>query len=104
RGQEFPVRPLAPEHLRDVELSLWSAGATVSRAVIPEAAGAGTVCVDNSSAFRMDPAIPLVIPEVNPEALVGSPGHRIVANPNCTAITLVMAVAPLHRAVGLRSL
>jgi len=83
---------------------LWSAGATVSRAVIPEAAGAGTVCVDNSSAFRMDPAVPLVIPEVNPEALVGSPGPRIVANPNCTAITMVMAVAPLHRAVGLRSL
>ncbi len=103
RGEEFPVRPLELEHLRGVELSLWSAGATVSRAVLPEVAAAGTVCVDNSSAFRQDPDVPLVIPEVNPEALRGSPRPGIVANPNCTTITLVMAVAPLHRAAGLRS-
>jgi aspartate-semialdehyde dehydrogenase len=101
RGKDYPVRPLAPEHLRGVELSLWSAGATVSRAVLPEVAAAGTVCVDNSSAFRQDPDVPLVVPEVNAEALRGAP--RIVANPNCTTITMVMAVAPLHRAAGLRS-
>src|SRR5438445_2130014 len=86
RGQEFAVRPLSPAALRDVELSLWSAGATVSRSVLPEVAATGTVCVDNSSAFRQDPDVPLVVPEVNPEALAGSPRPRIVANPNCTAI------------------
>ncbi len=102
RDEDVTVRPLSPEALRGVELSLWSAGATVSRAVVPEVAAAGTSCVDNSSAFRQDPGVPLVIPEVNPEALDGSP--RIVANPNCTAITAIMAVAPLHRAAGLRSM
>lgn len=101
RDEEFAVRPLAPEHLRGVELSLWAAGASVSRAMVPAVAEAGTVCVDNSSAFRQDPDVPLVVPEVNPEALAGSP--RIVANPNCTAITMIVAVAPLHRAAGLRS-
>ncbi len=103
-GEEFVVRPLSPSALRGVELALWSAGATVSRAVVPEVAAAGTVCVDNSSAFRQDPDVPLVVPEINPEALEGSPPPRIVANPNCTAITMLMAVAPLHRAAGLRSL
>jgi aspartate-semialdehyde dehydrogenase len=63
--------------------------------VIPEAAAARTICVDNSSAFRSDPEVPLVIPELNGHALEGRP--RIVSNPNCTAITVLMAVGPLHR-------
>ena len=67
-----------------------------------EAAAAGTVCIDKSSAFRMEPDVPLVVPEVNPEALEGSP--RIIAVPNCTTIVAMMALAPLHRAAGLRSL
>ncbi len=79
-----------------------SAGATVSRSFVPAAAAAGTTCIDNSSAFRMDPDVPLAIPEVNPEALQGGP--KVVAVPNCTTITAMMAVAPLHRAAGLRSL
>jgi aspartate-semialdehyde dehydrogenase len=99
RGREIEVRPLSPEALRGVDLSLSAAGASVARTFVPEAAAAGTTCIDKSSAFRMDPDVPLVIPEVNPEALEGGP--RIVAVPNCTTIVALMAVAPLHRAAGL---
>jgi aspartate-semialdehyde dehydrogenase len=102
RGETHTVHELSIERVRGADLALVSAGATVSRGFVPAAAEAGTVCIDNSSAFRMDPAVPLSIPEVNPEALEGSP--RIVAVPNCTTITAMMAVAPLHRAAGLRSL
>ncbi|MGQ0668105.1 MAG: aspartate-semialdehyde dehydrogenase [Actinomycetota bacterium] len=102
RGEPLTVGVLSLEALRGADLALFSAGATVSRELIPEAAAGGTVCVDNSSAFRMEPGVPLAIPEVNPESLEGSP--RIVTVPNCTTITAVMAVAPLHRAACLRSL
>ena len=102
RGKDQPVHELTAERLAGVDVALCSAGADVSRAFIPAAAAAGTVCIDNSSAFRMDPSVPLSIPEVNPSALNGSP--KIVAVPNCTAITALLAVAPLHRATALRSL
>ena len=102
RGQEHTVGVLSSEALREVDLALVSAGADVSRRFIPDAADAGTTCIDNSSAFRMDPAVPLSIPEVNPEALEGEP--RVIAVPNCTTITAMLAVGPLHRAAGLRSL
>jgi aspartate-semialdehyde dehydrogenase len=101
RGEEHAVRELSVDALRGFDVALVSAGAAVSRAIIPTAAAAGTTCVDNSSAFRMDPGVPLSIPEVNPEALEGDP--RIVAVPNCTTITALLAVGPLHRAAGLRS-
>ncbi len=102
RGEPYEVRELSLDLLRGVDVALVSAGASVSRSFIPEAAANGTVCIDNSSAFRMDPDVPLTIPEVNPESLEGSP--RIIAVPNCTTITALLAVAPLHRAAGLRSL
>jgi aspartate-semialdehyde dehydrogenase len=102
RGEEVPVRLLTPEALRGTDVALCSAGATVSRAFVPDAAASGVTCIDNSSAFRMEPGVPLSIPEVNPEALEGSP--KIVSVPNCTTITAVMAVGPLHRAFGLRSM
>ncbi len=102
RDEDWPVRELSPDLLHGVDVALVSAGASVSLAFIPAAAEGGTVCIDNSSAFRMDPGVPLSIPEVNPEALEGSP--RIVSVPNCTTITAMLAVAPLHRAAGLRSL
>lgn len=102
RGQDHAVGALSVEALRGCDVALVSAGASVSRSFIPEAAAAGTTCIDNSSAFRMDPEVPLSVPEVNPEALSGSP--RVVAVPNCTTITAVLAVAPLHRAAGLTSL
>ncbi|HXF72278.1 MAG TPA: aspartate-semialdehyde dehydrogenase [Actinomycetota bacterium] len=102
RGQELEVRPFSPDALRGVDLSFSAAGASVARAFVPGAAAAGVTCIDKSSAFRMEPGVPLVIPEVNPEALAGSP--RVVAVPNCTTIVALMAVAPLHRAAGLRRL
>lgn len=102
RDVDHAVGALSIGALRGCDVALVSVGASVSRSFIPEVAAAGTTCIDNSSAFRMDPAVPLSVPEVNPEALEGSP--RIVAVPNCTTITAVLAVAPLHRAAGLTSL
>jgi aspartate-semialdehyde dehydrogenase len=102
RGEEVTVGELSLDALRGCDLALLSAGATVSRAVCRGAAAMGVVCVDNSSAWRMAPDVPLVVPEINAHALVGHPG--IVANPNCTAITALMAVGPLHRAFGLRAM
>ncbi len=99
---EIEVRDVNEASWEGIDLALFSAGASVSRELAPRAAGAGTIVVDNSSAFRMEANVPLVVPEINPEALRGHRG--IVANPNCTAIVAVMAVAPLHWAAGLTSL
>src|SRR5918999_388615 len=101
-GRDVTVQELTVEVLRNVDLSLSAAGASVARGFVREAAAAGTVCIDKSSAFRMEPDVPLVVPEVNPEALEGSP--RIIAVPNCTTIVTMMALAVLHRAAGLRTL
>jgi aspartate-semialdehyde dehydrogenase len=102
RGRYVEVRRLDAESFEGVDLALFSAGAAASREHAPRAADAGAVVVDNSSAWRMEPHVPLVIPEINPDAAQRHSG--IIANPNCTAITALMAVAPLHRAAGLRSL
>jgi aspartate-semialdehyde dehydrogenase len=102
RGEDVTIGELSVDALRGVDLSLSAAGASVARGFVREAAAAGTVCIDKSSAFRMEPDVPLVVPEVNPEALLGSP--KIVAVPNCTTIVALMALAPLHRAAGLESL
>jgi aspartate-semialdehyde dehydrogenase len=102
RGDDVAIRELSPEALRGVDVSLSAAGASAAMSFVREAAANGTVCIDKSSAFRMEPDVPLVIPEVNPEALSGAP--RIIAVPNCTTIVALMALAPLHRAAGLRSL
>jgi aspartate-semialdehyde dehydrogenase len=102
RDEDHAVQELSLERLRGVDVALVSAGASISRAFIPEAAAAGTVCIDNSSAFRMEPDVPLSVPDVNPEALAGEP--MIVAVPNCTTITVVLPIGPLHRAAGLTSL
>ncbi len=100
--EDHEVRELSLEALQGVDIALVSAGADVSKRFIPAAAAAGTTCIDNSSAFRMDADVPLSIPEVNPEALAGQP--RIVAVPNCTTIAAMLAIGPLHRAAGLHSL
>lgn len=102
RGEDRTVGVLSLESLRGADVALSSCGSQVARTWIPQAAEAGTVCIDNSSAFRMDAGAALTIPEVNPESLAGRP--RIVCVPNCTIITTLMAVAPLHRTAGLRSL
>lgn len=102
RGEEVVVEVLGEESFAGVDLALFSAGASISRRYAPVAVRAGAVVVDNSSAFRMDPSVPLVVPEVNAGAMAGHAG--IVANPNCVAAILVMAVAPLHRAHAVRRL
>jgi aspartate-semialdehyde dehydrogenase len=102
RGREIAVRALDEDWFEGIDLALVSAGGSVSRRILPPAAAGGTVSVDNSSAFRMDPDVPLVIPEINGQAVAGH--HGIVANPNCTAIAALMPLGPLHRAFGLRSL
>ena len=101
RGQDHPIKVLDDRWFEGIDLALVSAGGTVAKEILPPAAAAGTVSIDNSSAWRMDPAVPLVIPEINPDAVWDHQG--IVANGNCTAITALMALGPLHKAFGLRS-
>ena len=96
RGEPLTVRELGEDSFRGVQLALFSAGGTTSRRFAPIAVAAGATVVDNSSAFRMDPQVPLVIPEINPEA-IGT--HRgIIANPNCSAIVSITPLWPVHRA------
>ncbi len=99
RGEAFPVQVLDDFDFKDISFALFSAGAGVSAAHAPRAVGAGAWVIDNTSQFRYDPAIPLVVPEVNGHALDCPRG--IVANPNCSTIQMVMALAPIHRAVGI---
>ncbi|MGD9695196.1 MAG: aspartate-semialdehyde dehydrogenase [Thermoleophilia bacterium] len=98
-GQPRRVRTLTEDSFEGIQIALFSAGATRSRAFAPAAVEAGAVVIDNSSAYRMDPAVPLVVPEVNEGALEGHQG--IVANPNCIAAPLVVALKPLAAAAGL---
>jgi len=86
-----------------IDVALFSMGATASRQWAPRVAAAGALVVDNSSAWRMDPAVPLVVPEVNADALSDLP-KGIIANPNCTTMVCMPVLAPLHRAAGLRRL
>lgn len=92
---------LTPASFDGLDLALFSAGAAVSRDWGPKAVAAGALVVDNSSAFRMDPAVPLVVPEINPGALPAPPA--LIANPNCSTIQMVMALKPLHDLWRLRT-
>ena len=98
-GAELEVRELTADALEGFDLALFSAGGSTSRAFAPEAVARGCVVVDKSSAFRMDPAVPLVVPEVNADTAAAH--HGIVSNPNCSTIQLMCALAPLHAAAGL---
>lgn len=100
RGQEFSVAALGQDSFAGIDLAFFSAGAGPSKQFAPIAQRAGAVVIDNSSAFRMDEAVPLVIPEINPEDIRAHQG--IIANPNCTTAVASMALYPLHRAFGLR--
>jgi len=93
--RELVVKETAPSSFKDVDIALFSAGAEISRYFSPLAAQAGSVVVDNSSAFRMEPKVPLVVPEVNPEDIKWHKG--IIANPNCSTIQMVVALNPLHK-------
>ncbi|CAN4114028.1 unnamed protein product [Withania somnifera] len=98
---DYTVEELNEDSFDGIDIALFSAGGSISKKFGPLAAGKGTIVVDNSSAFRMDENVPLVIPEVNPEAMmnvkIGSGKGAIIANPNCSTIICLMAVTPLHR-------
>src|SRR5262249_35256551 len=96
RGEDIVVQELTRTSFQGVDLALFSAGAKISREYAPLAAAAGTVIVDNSSAFRMDDTVPLVIPEINAGDVKKHRG--IIANPNCTTAVTLMALYPLHQA------
>ena len=100
RDGEVQVRELTADAFEDVDVALFSAGGARSKEFAPIAAEAGAVVVDNSSAFRMDPDVPLVVAEVNPEAAAQRP-RGIIANPNCTTMVLMVPAKPLHDAFGL---
>jgi aspartate-semialdehyde dehydrogenase len=94
RGEEITVEELKPESFEGVDIALFSAGGSRSKEFAPEAVKRGAVVIDNSSAFRMDPEVPLVVPEVNPEDVEWHKG--IIANPNCSTIQMVVVLKPLH--------
>jgi aspartate-semialdehyde dehydrogenase len=98
--EELPVGTLTRNSFKGVEIALFSAGGSRSKEFAPAAVEAGAVVIDNSSAFRMMPEVPLVVPEVNPEAVKGHNG--IIANPNCSTIAMVIPLHPLHRAFGVK--
>ncbi|MEO5339692.1 MAG: aspartate-semialdehyde dehydrogenase [Magnetococcus sp. MYC-9] len=101
-GREVVVRDLAEFDFANVQIGLFSPGAKVSSLYAPKAAAAGCVVVDNTSFFRMDPEVPLVVPEVNPGAIAQYVNRGIIANPNCSTIQMVVALKPLHDAATIR--
>jgi len=102
RGEKIEVEELTADSFKGVDIALFSAGASRSKEFAQPAIDAGAVVVDNSSAFRMDQNVPLVIPEVNPEDALKHNG--IIANPNCSTIIMAVAVYPLHKAKNLKRL
>ena len=103
RGEAIEVAALAPEVFDGVDIAMFDVPDEVSAQWAPVAAERGTVVVDNSGAFRMDPDVPLVVPEVNPEQVRNRP-RGIIANPNCTTLSMIVAIGALHHAFGLREL
>ena len=103
RGEEIVVKELTHDSFEGIDIALFSAGGGISLEFAPSAAKAGAIVIDNSSAFRMDADVPLVVPEINPEA-AKNPKRGIIANPNCTTIISLMALAPLHEKFGLESI
>jgi aspartate-semialdehyde dehydrogenase len=99
-GRKITVQDLAGFDPSGVDFALFSAGGSISKEFAPKFAAAGALVIDNSSAFRMDADVPLVVSEVNPEALDSIP-RGIVANPNCSTMQMLVALAPIHRAVGI---
>jgi aspartate-semialdehyde dehydrogenase len=100
--REVGVRDLAACDFDGIDIAFFSAGAGVSREHVPRATAAGAVVIDNTSEFRYDEDVPLVVAEVNPQAIAGYAGRGIIANPNCSTMQMLVALAPIHRAVGLR--
>jgi len=102
RGENYPVMVLNEDSFKGVEIGLFSAGGSISEQFAPVAANEGCIVIDNTSAFRMEPDIPLVVPEVNAEDIGAYGSKRIIANPNCSTIQMVVALKPIHDAVGIK--
>jgi aspartate-semialdehyde dehydrogenase len=102
KGEEYTVEVLAENSFTGVDIGLFSPGGAVSQKFAPIAGKAGCVVVDNTSAFRMDPDCPLVVPEVNPHAVAQYTKKNIIANPNCSTIQMVVALKPIHDAVRIK--
>ncbi len=100
-ARQLDVQDLAAFDFAQVRIALFSAGASVSADYAPKAAAAGAIVVDNTSKFRNDDDIPLVVPEVNPEAIAGYTSRGIIANPNCSTIQMVVALKPIYDAAGI---
>jgi aspartate-semialdehyde dehydrogenase len=100
RGAEHTVQELTKHSFQGIKIALFSAGASISREYVPYAIESGAVCVDNSSAFRMDDDVPLVVPEVNPQEIAKH--HGVIANPNCSTIQMVVALKPIHDAARIK--
>jgi aspartate-semialdehyde dehydrogenase len=101
RGRDVTVEEMTADSFDGVDIALFSAGGGISKQFAPAAAAAGAVVVDNSSAFRMDPEVPLIVPEINPQAAADHKG--IIANPNCTTIVTLMGLNPLHQEWGCKN-
>lgn len=101
RGVDYPVTDVETAIAARPDIAIFSAGGAASKAYAPQFAAVGTVVVDNSSAWRMEPDVPLVVPEINMHAVKD---HKIIANPNCSTIQMVMVLAPLHAKYGIRRL
>jgi aspartate-semialdehyde dehydrogenase len=102
RGRPTPVQVLGENSFTGIEVGLFSAGGSISQKFAPIAARAGCVVIDNTSAFRMDPDVPLVVPEVNPKDIGDYVKKGIIANPNCSTIQMVVALKPIHDAAKIR--
>ncbi len=101
RGRKVRVHDLAEFDFSQVQIGLFSAGGSVSAEYAPKAAAAGCVVIDNTSHFRYDEDVPLVVPEVNPQAIAGYTTRNIIANPNCSTIQMLVALKPIYDAVGI---
>ncbi|WP_338781970.1 aspartate-semialdehyde dehydrogenase [Metabacillus sp. FJAT-52054] len=99
KGKSYTVEAAKPESFENIQIALFSAGGSVSKKLAPEAVKRGAIVVDNTSAYRMDPNVPLVVPEVNEESLKNHQG--IIANPNCSTIQMAAALEPIRKAYGL---
>ena len=101
-GEELIVKNLEHFDFSGWDMALFAAGSSVSKVHAPRAAAAGCTVIDNSSLYRMDPDVPLIVPEVNAEALAGYKARNIIANPNCSTAQMVVALKPLHDAAGIK--
>jgi aspartate-semialdehyde dehydrogenase len=100
KGEKIKVQEATPSSFEGIDIALFSAGKSVSMELAPEAVKRGAIVIDNSNAFRMDPEVPLVVPEVNPEHIKNHRG--IIANPNCSTTQMVVALKPIHDAVKIK--